>query len=70
MPLMRLVENPGFSPEDIKVLEFAWKAALAELGPSRDDPRAEDVAGAVIRFALEGERDPTRLRALAVKAVR
>jgi hypothetical protein len=57
---------------DAAILVDAFEGTLSELGlTDRTDPaRRLAVANHVITFAKAGERDPVRLRALTVEAVR
>jgi hypothetical protein len=52
-------------------LNDAFNSALAELNlTDRQDPLAEIVAKKIIEIARGGERDPERLRELALKDIR
>jgi hypothetical protein len=71
MPIHRLIEIHSFDPEDVAVISAAFDGALAALGlVDRSDPMVELVAERIIKFAQEGERDPARLRDLALKSLR
>ena len=60
----------AFTPEDVRVLIAAFEDTLRELDlADREDPITLIVAKHVIECAKEGERDPTRLRDLAMKCV-
>jgi hypothetical protein len=70
MPIRRALESRSFGPEDIKVLEAAFEGALADLNlVDRDDALVNLVAKKVLALALEGERDPDRLRELTVRSL-
>lgn len=63
-----LEHNHSFGPEDIASLSAAFESALSKLGlVARDDPATMAVAKLIIELAKEGERDPERLCALALK---
>jgi hypothetical protein len=62
-----LQHDHSFGPEDIESLSMAFEAALRKLGVARDDPVTTEVAKLIIELAKEGERDPERLCALALK---
>jgi hypothetical protein len=68
MPLLRLLGNPAFGPDEIAVMMAAFEEALRELGlTDRKDPAALMVAERIIEAAKRGERDPARLREAALK---
>jgi hypothetical protein len=71
MPIRRLIEQDAFDPEAIAAMAAAFEATLAELRlVDRSDAMTEMVAKRIIQFAQEGERDPIRLRELALKSLR
>jgi hypothetical protein len=68
MPLRRFLEGSAFGPDDLKAMTAAFDATLAELGlTDQKDRLVESVARKIISLAKQGERDPERLRAGAVK---
>jgi hypothetical protein len=69
VPIRTFLEHDhAFGPEDIANLSAAFEAALNKLGLiDRTDPATMAVAKLIIEFAKEGERDPERLYALALK---
>ena len=68
MPLLRLLENQAFGPDEIAVMETAFEEALRELGlTDHEDPATLMVAQRIIESAKQGERDPARLREAGVK---
>ena len=71
MPIRLLLEHDhAFTPEDVKVLIDAFEDTLRALRlHDRGDPLTMAVAKIIIQLAKDGERDPTRLRDLALKAV-
>ncbi len=70
MPIRRLVENEAFDPEAIEIIVAAFEDALGRLDlTNRDDPLVALVARRVITFAQQGERDPAKLRDLALKSI-
>jgi hypothetical protein len=71
LPIRRLIEKEIFDPEALQVISTAFDDALRELGLSdRGDPVVELVARRIITFAQQGERDPVKLRDLALKSLR
>jgi hypothetical protein len=72
MPIGPLLEqNHVFTPEDVKVLSEAFEDTLRALKlVDRKDQLTISVAKLIIEFAKQGERDPARLRDLALKTVR
>ena len=60
-----------FGPDTIALLAVALEDALHQLNlVDRNDPAVTMVAKTMIEFAKRGERDPIRLRDLAVEAFR
>jgi len=72
MPIRPLLEhNHAFTPEDVNVLSEAFEDTLRALKlADRKDQLTITVAKLIIEFAKQGERDPVRLRDLALKTVR
>ena len=71
MPIHRLLEQLAFGPEDVAVLVNAFEAGLSDLGvDDRRDPTALLLAKRIVQFAQEGERDPIKLRHIALKSMR
>jgi hypothetical protein len=65
-----LEDNQHFEPEDIKLLSSVFEEALRELRlVDRTDPATQLVAKRIIELAQQGERDPIRLREMAVKGI-
>lgn len=58
--------SDAFEPEDLRVIGEALAAALTKLGLSGEEPMAETVAIRIIRAALKGERDLTKLTEIGV----
>lgn len=57
-----LAANSSFGPEDLNRIGEAFSAALSKLGlKDRSDPMVEVVARRIIRAAMAGERDPSKL---------
>jgi hypothetical protein len=58
-----LDDNRAFDPDDLKALGKAFSAALHKLGLDdlKDPAAAEGIARRIIRAAVAGERDPTKL---------
>jgi hypothetical protein len=60
----------GFLPEDITIMSAALDGAMDALGlTDRDDLRVETLASRILALAQGGERDPDRLRDLALLSV-
>jgi hypothetical protein len=72
MPIRRFLEgNRSFVPDEIDVLVKAFEDALRELQLSdRKDPVTLTVAKRIIELAIQGERDPVRLRDRALESLR
>jgi hypothetical protein len=69
MPIRFLIEHDhSFGPDEIAKLVAGFEDALGALGlVRRDDPATMLVAKAIMEAAKQGERDPKRLRDLAVE---
>ena len=68
MPLYRMLNEAAFDPDAVKVLTTAYEDVLATLGlERRTDPLTEMIARNIIEHARRGERDPIRLREIALK---
>jgi hypothetical protein len=67
MSIRKRADNErSFSPEDLNAMGEALTMALAKLGLNDEsDPLVEMIARRIIRAALDGERDPTRLSEIA-----
>jgi len=71
MAIYRLLQQGAFDDRTVKVMATAYEASLQELGlTDRKDPITEMVATKIIEIARLGERDPVRLRELALKDLR
>jgi hypothetical protein len=72
MPIRFLLEEDhAFSPDDVKILVDAFEGTLRALGlTDAEDPSSIKVAKIIVGLAKDGERDPARLRDLALKFVR
>jgi hypothetical protein len=71
VPIRPFIGDASFTPEQVMALNDAFNSALAELNlTDRQDPLAEIVAKKIIEIARGGERDPERLRELALKDIR
>ena len=71
MPIYPLLKNEAFDPDAVRTIGAAFEDVLIELGlKDRNDPVVQLVAKRIIRLAQEGERDPTRLKARALEAIR
>jgi len=71
VPIRSLIDSEGFPAADSAILIAAFEDTLMVLGlVDRDDPATLLVAEHIITIAKAGERDPVKLRDLALKAVR
>jgi len=72
MAIYRLLQNSAFEPDQVKTMGQAFEAVCAALGitDSRNDPRAEAVAGAIIALAQQGVTSAEELCARALAQVR
>jgi hypothetical protein len=67
LAIYRLLQNSPFGPDEIARMTSAYEDALLVLGlVDRDDPLTEIVARKIIEIAQTGERDPVRIRTLAL----
>ena len=70
MATHRMLENHAFEPEAIKTMTAAYDEVLHTLCLAhRSDPITWIVAEKVIQFAQRGERNPVRLRELALESL-
>ena len=71
VPIRDIVKKDcAFTPEDTKVLGAAFEDTLSALQlVDREDPLTLVIAKLIVELAKEGERDPMRLRELALKSV-
>jgi len=71
MPIRDIVKNDyAFTPEDTKVLGAAFEDTLSALQlVDREAPLPLLIAILIVELAKKGERDPIRLRKLALKSV-
>lgn len=71
MAIYRLLKNRPFGPDEIARMTTAYEDALLVLGlVDRDDPITEIVAEKIIEIAQTGERDPVRMRTLALANIK
>jgi hypothetical protein len=68
VPIRQYLGADGwFGPEDVNGIGEAFSAALNKLGLNdRSDPMVEMVARRIIRAAMAGERNPTKLIEIGV----
>ena len=67
MPIRHFVGNASFGPDDLKAMSEAFTQALSELRLyDRKDAMVEMVARRIVRAALSGERDPSKLCEIAL----
>jgi hypothetical protein len=70
MAIYRLLVDGAFDDRAVRALATAYEGALQDLKlVDRNDPFTEIIAHKIIELARMGERDPVKLRELAVKAV-
>jgi hypothetical protein len=71
MPIRSVLKDDhAFSPEDVTAITNAFENCLSKLGlRDRTDPATMAVAKVVIELAKQGERDPERLCAGAIKHI-
>jgi hypothetical protein len=71
MPLSQLIQGEAFDPEAIEIISAAYEGACKALGlVDRSDPLTQLVAKKIIALATNGERDPERICAEALKVFR
>ena len=67
MTIHRYLEDTAFGPEDIKVINAAFRAALKGLRIVDDESQMADlIAKNIVDVARRGERDPTLLHERAL----
>jgi len=70
VPIYRLLQDGAFGPEATKAMGTAFEDALIELNlTDRADALAEILALKIIEIGRHGERDPDRMRELALKDI-
>ncbi len=68
MSIVGLLQNSAFDPDTIKAITTAYERARSELRlVDRSDPLTELVARTIISVAETGERDPDRIRQIAME---
>lgn len=68
MPITGLLRDIVFDPETIKAITTAYERACSELQlVDRNDLLTELVAKTIISVAETGERDPERIRQMAME---
>jgi hypothetical protein len=65
-PRMKDFSNVSFSPDVIKAMDEALKAAVATLPHPVSSTRVQTIAESILRGAQEGERDPRTLQTMAM----
>ena len=71
MPIYRLLGESAFDPETVKAMTTAFEDVLRQLDlVDRSDPLTDIVARKIIEIGRRGERDPARIRELAVQELR
>ena len=70
MPLDRMLKDRHFQPDQIRLLDQAFKRALRRLDlVDRNDPLTEIVAKKVIEVGQSGIRDPDEIASTAIRAL-
>jgi hypothetical protein len=73
VPIQAILESESaavFEPDDIAALTAVFQAALSKLGlglVEHTDPLRTAVAKAIVELAKDGERDPEKLCAAALR---
>jgi hypothetical protein len=71
MPIQEFLDGHAFDPEAIHSMGEALTGACRALGlVDRDDPATRLVAVKIVELARQGERDPKRLEAGVLSALR
>jgi hypothetical protein len=63
-------DEGAYAPDEVEILISAYESALQEIGLEREDPLALMIARKVIALAKSGERDPKKLCASVITALR
>jgi hypothetical protein len=70
MAIYRIFKERVFEPEAVICMARAYESALVGLRlTDRQDPLTEIVAKTIVEIAETGERDPDRLRDLALEEI-
>jgi hypothetical protein len=71
MPIRQFLKGQAFDPETLQEMNAALFGACRALGLKvKDDPAVRLMAMRIIELASEGEHNPERLRAAALKDYR
>ena len=63
---MKDFSNASFSPDLIRAMDEALEGAVGTLPHPVSSMRVRDIAESILRSAQEGERDPRKLRTMAL----
>ena len=63
---MRDFSNASFSPDVIRAMDEAFQGAVATLPDPVSSRRVQIIAESILRYAKDGERDPTALQTMAL----
>jgi hypothetical protein len=70
MPIRSHLGNASLTPDEIRCLNDAYKAALRSLSlVDRNDPLTKMIADKIIEIGQGGVRDPAVISARAIKAL-
>jgi hypothetical protein len=71
MEIYRLLQKAAFDDRAVSAMTTAYDGVLRNLGlVDRSDPVTEIVANKIIELARTGERDPDRMREIALHDLR
>jgi hypothetical protein len=71
MQISEIFRNGNLAPDEIELLESAYRQTLRSLGlVDRDDPIAEMVAKTIIEIGATGVRDPREIAVIALRQLR
>lgn len=70
MAICKLIANGSFGPDEIEVMNTAYKAAMIEVGVTDpDDPITDLIGKAIVNVTATGERDPKKVMDRALNAL-
>jgi hypothetical protein len=62
--------GPSFGPQTIELMSAALESAESSLGEPASDQQLRSIAAMLLKVAGDGERDPVRLQAAAMSALK
>ena len=70
MTVHKLIANGSFGPDEIRVMNAAYEAALTDVGVTDPgDPITDLIAKSIVNVIATGERDPKQVMERALNAL-